>query len=98
LPTLNSVIHQSSNPVTSRHAESPSGEDFLDDAGGFDAGEALVKALELKREAFVIDAQQVEDGGVEVADVHGVADDVAGIRVGLKRIGTDRDRYKNVFE
>ena len=33
-----------------------SGEEVFDDFGGFDAGEALVEALEFEGEAFVVDA------------------------------------------
>jgi len=47
-----------------------------DDAGGF-----LVEALEAEGEAVVIHAEAVEDGGVEVADVDGVLDDVVGVVV-----------------
>jgi hypothetical protein len=47
-------------------------------AGGFDAGEALFEAAEGEGEAVVVDAELVEHGGVEVADVVGVAGDVPG--------------------
>ena len=53
-----------------------SGEEILDDLGWFDAGEAEVEALEAVGEAVVLDAHEVEGGGVEVADVDGVLDDV----------------------
>ena len=40
-------------------------------------------ALELEGQAFVVDAQAVEDRGVEVVDVDGVLDDVVAEVVGL---------------
>ena len=49
----------------------------------FDAGEFLVEALEFVGEATVIDAEEVEDGGVHVADVDGVLSDVVGEVVGF---------------
>ena len=41
-----------------------SGQDALDDMAFFDAGEAGVEAAELVGEAFEIDAEAVEDGGL----------------------------------
>ena len=65
--------------VTDRNAEkrsgeegAASGEDAFDGFAGVDPGEAGVEALEFDGEAGVIDACEVEHGGVEV--VHG--DDV----------------------
>ena len=57
-------------------------EDFFDDLGGFHAGEAHVEALELFGETMVIDAKEVEQGGVEVADVNHVLDGVVSQFVG----------------
>ncbi|MFM1945457.1 MAG: hypothetical protein RI897_4439 [Verrucomicrobiota bacterium] len=37
-----------------------------------DVGEAEVTSGVAEREAFVVEAEQVEDGGVEVMDVDGV--------------------------
>lgn len=59
-----------------------SGEDFGDDFGGFDAGEFVVEALEFGGEAGVVDAEAIEEGGVEVADVDGVLDGAVAEFVG----------------
>jgi hypothetical protein len=48
--------------------------------GRFHAGRFLVEALEA--EAVVVHAEAVEDGGVEVADVDGVFNDLVGVVVG----------------
>jgi len=50
------------------------GEDVVDDLGATfgDIGEALVGTLEGVGEAGVIEAEQVEDGGVEIVDMYGV--------------------------
>jgi hypothetical protein len=45
-------------------------------AGFLHAGEFEVKALGSVGEAFVVDAGQAEDGGVEVAGVDGILSDV----------------------
>jgi hypothetical protein len=62
--------------VTDRNAEKwwggeggGSGEDAFDGFAGVDPGEACVEALEFDGEAGVVDACEVEHGGVEV--VHG---------------------------
>jgi hypothetical protein len=62
--------------VTDRNAEKwlggaggGSGEDAFDGFAGVDASEASVEALKFDGEAGVIDACEVERGGVEV--VHG---------------------------
>lgn len=52
------------------------GDDLFDDLGRIDAGEFLVEAHEGEGEAVVVDAELVEDGGVEVADADFVFDDV----------------------
>ena len=49
----------------------------------FDAGQPLVEALELEGEPFVVDAQAVQDRGVQVVDVDRVLDDVVAEVVGL---------------
>ena len=41
-------------------------QQFLD-YRGFDAGQTLVQALVLDREPLMVEAQQVQDGGVEIA-------------------------------
>ena len=48
-----------------------------------DVGEAELAALVAEGEAFVIDAEEVEDGGVEVVDVDGVFGDGVAEFVGL---------------
>ena len=47
-----------------------------------DVGEPVITPLVLVGQAFVVDAQQVEDGGVEVVDVDAVAGDAVAERVG----------------
>ncbi len=68
-----------------------SGEEIADDVGLFDAGEALVEALVLEDEAAVIDAEAVEEGGVEVVHVHRVFHDVVAEVVGLAIDGSGAD-------
>ena len=48
-----------------------------------DAGQPLVEALELEREPRVVDAQAVQDRGVQVVDVDRVLGDVVAEVVGL---------------
>ena len=48
----------------------------------FDSGEAEVEALEFDGEAFVVDAEGMEDGGVEFVHVDGVFGDVVTEVVG----------------
>ena len=51
-----------------------------------DVGEAEVAAVVEVSEAFVVEAEEVEDGGVEIVGVHGVIDcleaDLVGGAVG----------------
>src|SRR5262245_41593011 len=47
-----------------------SGQELLHHPGRLDPGEALVEALVADREALVVVAEEVQDGGVEVVDVH----------------------------
>jgi len=56
---------------------------FRDHAGVLDAGELEVEAEVAVGEPLVVEAEQVQHGGVEVADVHRVFDDVVGEIVGL---------------
>src|SRR5688572_4415363 len=53
-----------------------SGEQILDDPRRLDAGQALVEAEVAHRESLVVEAEYLEHGRVEVADVDGVLDDV----------------------
>ena len=52
-----------------------SGEDGFDDLP-VDVGEAVVTALKFIGQLLVIEAEEVEDGGLEVVDVDAVFDDV----------------------
>lgn len=60
-----------------------SGDQFADDTGRFDAGEFLVEALIFVEEAVVVEAEELQNGGVEVADVDRVFDDVVAEIVGF---------------
>ena len=51
--------------------------------GLFHAGQPLVEALVFVGEPFVIDAEQVQHGGVEIVNVDRVFDDVVGEVVGF---------------
>ncbi len=53
-----------------------SADQFGDDAAFLDTSEAGIEALDTDGEAVVLDAEEVKDGGVEVADVDRVLDDV----------------------
>ena len=66
------------------------GEEFLDYLGFFHAGEALIEALVFHGEPFMIVAEEVENGGVEIADVEGVLYDVVAEVVGLSEDGPPR--------
>src|SRR5207249_6457636 len=46
-------------------------------------GEPMVAALELKRQPGVVDSQAVQNGGVQVMHVDGIADDVVTIIIGF---------------
>jgi hypothetical protein len=41
-----------------------------------DVGETIVATLEFISQSFVVNAQEVKDGGVEVVDADGILDDV----------------------
>lgn len=60
-----------------------SADEFGDDAAFLDTGETGVEALDTDGETVVLDAEQVQDGGVEVADVDRVLDDVVREFIGL---------------
>src|SRR6516165_6302132 len=68
---------------TERPEPGQSGQDALDRVVLFHAREAHVEALELVGKAAMIDAQAVEDGGVEVVDVYGILDHVVAEIIGL---------------
>jgi hypothetical protein len=46
-------------------------------------GEPVVAALEFEGELFVIDAEEVKNGGVEVVDAHGIFGDVVRVVIGF---------------
>lgn len=48
-----------------------------------DSGEALIETLERESEAFVINAKAMEHGGIKIADVRGVLNDVVAEVIGL---------------
>ena len=49
-------------------------------------GQALVEALVLELEAVIVDAEQVQDRGIDLVDMDGIPDDVvAEVVVGLQR-------------
>ena len=48
-----------------------------------DVGQTVVAALEAERQAFVVEAQCVQQRRVQVVDVHGVFDDVVAELVGF---------------
>ncbi len=79
-----------------------SGEEFVGDFSG-DVGEAVGSALESEGKFFVVDAEEVEDGCVEVVDVHGVLcgveSDFVGFAVGVAGLcsAADEDGGESVF-
>lgn len=46
-------------------------------------GQAKIAALEAVRQSFVVDAQAMQNGGIEIVDVHGIFDDVVAEIVGF---------------
>lgn len=46
-----------------------------------DVGEAVVAALKFEGELFVVDAEEMEEGGVEVVNADGIFGDVVGVVV-----------------
>ena len=56
--------------------------------GGDDAGQALVESAVVVGQLFVVEAHEVEDGGVEVANVVSVDDGLVAKFVGLAVIGS----------
>ena len=56
--------------------------------GGLDAREALIEALVLVGKSLVIDPKQVQQGGLEVADMNRIFDDVVGELVGFSVDGS----------
>src|SRR4051794_27477457 len=67
--------HQGRKPGRARTLVRRSGQDGLDDLA-VDVGQAEVATLEAVGQARVVDAQEVQQRGLEVVDVDGVLDDV----------------------
>ena len=59
------------------------GEDVRNRVRVLDARQPLVEALERVREAPMVDAKAMENGGVQITNVHGVSYDVIREVVGL---------------
>src|SRR3989449_11605426 len=59
-----------------------SDQDLVDHLAG-NVGKPEMAALELVGQPLVVDAEAIEDCGLQVVDVHGVLDDVVAVIVGL---------------
>src|SRR5262245_37149185 len=66
-------------------------QEFLDDSGRFDAGELGVEALELEGQPLVVEADQMQERGVQVADVDAVLHGVEAEFVALAKRQTAFD-------
>ena len=53
-------------------------DQILNHVGWFNTGQLLVEPLRFDGESLVVDSQQMQDGGVEVANVDGVFNDIVG--------------------
>ncbi len=81
---------ESSRPTTPRlvgledsaHPTGWSGQDFFHHVA-MHVGQAVMPALELERQPGVVDAQAVQQGRMQVVDVHGIASDVVAVIVGF---------------
>ena len=71
----------SSLPIFRDRGTRSLGEDVVDDVA-VDVGEAVLAALEFVGEGGVVDAELVEDGGLEVVDVDAVLGDIVPEVVG----------------
>src|SRR5688572_15111872 len=60
-----------------------SNQNAIDDFGRQDAGEPLVQSLEFERELVVIEAEEMKDGGMKVADMYRIFHDVVGKVIGF---------------
>src|SRR5262245_26198369 len=74
--------------LATRKWRGKSGQQILDHLCRLAAGEALVEALMLYAETLVVEAEQVQNRRVEVANVDRVFDDVVAEVVGLAVDGT----------
>ena len=80
LPRLSTRgVRQSAHALRNRFALR---QNFFDDPRRLHAGEPLLEALVFERQPIVVDAETVEQRGVEVADVDWVLHDVVGEVVG----------------
>ncbi len=66
-------------------------QDFLDDAGMLNTGEPLVQASELVCETFVVNAETMENCGVDVANMRSLILDVVGPQIGLAPVESSFD-------
>src|SRR5207249_2153427 len=80
--TQRALILLTSAPTIREIRVKHSRQDFANDFAG-DVGEAEVAAVEAVGETGVVEAEEVQDGGVEVVDVDGVLDDAPAKVVGL---------------
>jgi hypothetical protein len=74
-----SLANASSTPATSTFLSihlASSGHQLRDHARRLDAGQALVETLIAVCESLMVETQKLQNGGVEVADVDGILDDV----------------------
>ena len=82
LPPMSSTITRVDSPPETSGSRAPRKfarlrcEDSLDRMGLFYAGQAEVEALVIDAEAFVVETELLENGGVDIADVHWVLEDV----------------------
>lgn len=63
----------------------------MQNADFLDAGEALVETLEAEGEVLVMNAEQVQQGAVDVSDVHGIFRDGVAEFVGRSVLHTGLD-------
>src|SRR5688572_25574653 len=68
-PTMMALAKFTRGPLS----ELQSRQQCLDDVGWLDTRQLLVQPLMPNTQAFVVEAEQLQDGGVEIANVHGVA-------------------------
>ena len=87
LVTFRRFLRLESPEISLRGASSCSRHSLLEeeliDQFAVDVGEAVVAALEFEGELFVIDAEEVEEGGVEVVNADGILCNVVGVVVGF---------------
>lgn len=81
---MGTVTHDACDGSPHRaNQKSPLGQDAVDHPSPFNPRQALVQPLVGISETLVVDAQLLQDGSVEVVDVHRIASDVVGEIIGL---------------